>query len=131
MATKPKTVVKKKPTRIVEKGKMFVTATFNNTLVTVTDQTGNVINWGSTGTAGFTGSKKSTPYAATVTIEKVLTDAKAQGLKQIEVFIKGPGPGRDAALRVLRGSGLKINLLADVTPIPHNGTRPRKKKHNR
>jgi len=126
-----KPVVKKKITRLVEKGRMYVTATFNNTLVTITDQTGNAINWGSTGSSGFSGSKKSTPYAATVTIEKVIADAKAQGLKQIEVFIKGPGPGRDAALRVLRGSGLKIDLIADVTPIPHNGTRPRKKKHNR
>jgi small subunit ribosomal protein S11 len=131
MATKAKPVTKKKPVRIVEKGRMYVTATFNNTLVTITDQSGNVISWSSTGSSGFSGSKKSTPYAATVTIEKVLSGAKEYGMKQIEVFIKGPGPGRDASLRVLRGSGLKINLIADVTPIPHNGTRPRKKKHNR
>ena len=121
----------RKPTRLIEKGKMFVTATFNNTLVSITDTSGNVAAWSSTGKAGFSGSKKSTPYAATVTIEQVITQAKGFGLKAIEVFIKGPGPGRDAALRVLRGSGLKIDLIADVTPIPHNGTRPRKKKHNR
>lgn len=121
----------RKPTRIIEKGKMFVTATFNNTLVSITDTSGNIAAWGSTGKAGFSGSKKSTPYAATVTIEQVISEAKSFGLKGIEVFIKGPGPGRDAALRVLRGSGLKIDLIADVTPIPHNGTRPRKRKHNR
>ncbi len=122
---------RKRPTRIVEKGKMYVTATFNNTLVTITDTSGNSVTWGSTGKAGFSGSKKSTPYAATVTIEQVISEAKTYGLRSIEVFIKGPGPGRDAALRVLRGSGLKIDLIADVTPIPHNGTRPRKRKHNR
>ncbi len=122
---------KRRPTRLVEKGRMYVTATFNNTLVTISDDAGNVLTWSSTGKAGFSGSKKSTPYAATVTIEKVVDNAKNFGLRQLEVFIKGPGPGRDAALRVLRGSGLKLTLLADVTPIPHNGTRPRKKKHNR
>ncbi|MFC1749920.1 30S ribosomal protein S11 [Pseudomonadota bacterium] len=125
---KPQT---RKPSRVVEKGKMFVTATFNNTLVTITDTSGNVAAWGSTGKAGFSGSKKSTPYAATVTIEEVVNQAKTFGLRGVEVYIKGPGPGRDAALRVLRSSGLKIDLIADVTPIPHNGTRPRKKKHNR
>jgi len=122
---------KRRPTRLVEKGRMYVTATFNNTLVTISDDAGNVLTWSSTGKAGFSGSKKSTPYAATVTIEKVVDNAKNFGLRQLEVLIKGPGPGRDAALRVLRGSGLKLTLLADVTPIPHNGTRPRKKKHNR
>src|SRR3989344_5371406 len=122
---------KRRPIRLVEKGRMYVTATFNNTLVTISDDAGNVLTWSSTGKAGFSGSKKSTPYAATVTIEKVVDNAKNFGLRQLEVFIKGPGPGRDAALRVLRGSGLKLTLLADVTPIPHNGTRPRKKKHNR
>lgn len=126
-----KTKTPRRPLRVVDRGKMYVTATFNNTLVTVADSQGNTVCWGSTGKAGFAGSKKSTPYAATVTIEQVLTEAKTRGLRHVEVFIKGPGPGRDAALRVLRGSGLKIDLIADVTPIPHNGTRPRKKKHNR
>lgn len=127
--TTPKTTSKTK--RHLDKGKMFVTATFNNTLVTITDTAGNVAAWSTTGKSGFSGSKKSTPYAATVTIEQVINEAKTYGLKAIEVYIKGPGPGRDAALRVLRASGLKIDLIADVTPIPHNGTRPRKKKHNR
>ncbi len=131
-AQKPvKTPVSKRPTQIVQKGRMYITATFNNTLVTISDKSGNVLTWGSTGKAGFAGSKKSTPYAATVAIDQTVKEAKTYGLKSLEVFIKGPGPGRDAALRVLRGSGLKIDLIADVTPIPHNGTRPRKKKHNR
>ena len=129
---KPNTpVVKKKITRIIEKGKVYITATFNNTLVTISDENGNAISWGSTGKAGFSGSKKSTPYAATVTIENTVNEARAYGIKRVDVLIKGPGPGRDAVLRVLRASGLKIDLIADVTPIPHNGTRPRKKKHNR
>ena len=129
---KPNTpVVKKKITRIIEKGKVYITATFNNTLVTISDEHGNAISWGSTGKAGFSGSKKSTPYAATVTIENTVNEARAYGIKRVDVLIKGPGPGRDAVLRVLRASGLKIDLIADVTPIPHNGTRPRKKKHNR
>ena len=126
-----KKTVKKTKIRIVPKGKMFITATFNNTIATFTDEEGNAICWGSTGTAGFSGSKKSTPYAATVAINRVIENAKKFGAREIGVYIKGPGPGRDAALRVLRGSGLKLNLIADVTPMPHNGTRPRKKKHNR
>lgn len=121
----------KTPKRLVEKGKVYVTATFNNTLVTVSDENGNAVAWGTTGKSGFTGSKKSTPYAATVTIENAINEAKGFGLRRVEVFIKGPGPGRDAVLRVLRSSGLKVDMIADVTPIPHNGTRPRKKKHNR
>jgi len=131
MANKPATKKPSQPNRVLTKGHMYVTATFNNTLVTISDTSGNVVSAGSTGKAGFSGSKKSTPYAATITIEGVVNQAKTYGLRHIEVYIKGPGPGRDAALRVLRGSGLKIDLIADVTPIPHNGTRPRKKKHNR
>src|SRR4030043_1610100 len=115
----------------VTKGRMYIIATFNNTLATFTDAEGNTICWGSTGTAGFSGSKKTTTYAATVAISQGVEKAKGKGAKEIEVFIKGPGPGRDAALRVLRGSGLRLKLIADVTPMPHNGTRPRKKKHNR
>jgi len=115
----------------VNKGRIYIVATFNNTLATFTDLEGNAICWKSTGAVGFSGSKKSTPYAATMTISKLVEEAKRFGAREIEVYIKGPGPGRDAALRVLRGSGLKLNLIADVTPVPHNGTRPRKKKHNR
>jgi len=122
---------KKKTIHAVSRGRMYVTATFNNTLATVTDEHGNTLCWGSTGKAGFSGSRKSTPYAATITVDKVIKEAKEFGIKNLEVYIKGPGPGRDAALRVLRGSGISLDLIADVTPIPHNGTRPRKKKHNR
>ena len=133
MAVKKKktTTKKRRITKAIPQGKMYVTATFNNTLATITDQNGNTLCWGSTGRSGFTGSRKSTPYAATVSLDKVLNEAKEYGVRELEVFIKGPGPGRDAALRVLRESGIKISMIADVTPIPHNGTRPRKKKHNR
>ncbi len=112
----------------VVKGRMYVAATFNNTLVTFTDEGGRVMASGSTGQVGFSGSRKSTPYAATMAIEQVVNKAKSRGIKQVEVYIKGPGSGRDAALRVLRGSGLKVSLIADVTSIPHNGTRPKKQR---
>lgn len=122
---------KKKITRVVNKASLYVTATFNNTLATIADEQGNTICWSSTGRVGFSGSRKSTPYAATVALEKVLEEARLFGVRELKVYLKGPGPGRDAALRVLKNSDFKISLLADVTPIPHNGTRPRKKKHNR
>jgi small subunit ribosomal protein S11 len=122
---------KKNVTRVVTKGNLYVTATFNNTLATVTDDQGNTLCWSSTGKVGFSGSRKSTPYAATVALEKLLEEARTFGLRELKVFIKGPGPGRDAALRVLKNSQFKIGQIADVTPIAHNGTRPRKKKHNR
>lgn len=124
-----KKFVKKTGSRQITKGKIYVNATFNNTLISIADTQGGVIFWGSTGRSGFKGSRKSTPFAATTAIEKVVDQAKTSGLKEAQVFIKGPGPGRDAALRVLRASGVKITLLADVTPIPHNGCRPKKKKH--
>ena len=107
---------------------MCITATFNNTLVAVTDDQGNVVVWGSSGHAGFKGSRKSTPFAATTTIDQVINKAKALGLQRVRVYIKGPGPGRDAVLRVLRNIDLKIGLLADITPMPHNGTRPKKRR---
>jgi len=128
MANKPKPNTNTSVKQPVTKGRMYVVATFNNTLVTFTDEQGNVVAASSTGMAGFSGSRKSTPYAATTAIEKVLNLARERGLKQVEVYIKGPGAGRDAVLRVLRNSGLKIALLADVTPIPHNGSRPKKQR---
>ncbi len=115
-------------TRNVREGRIYVTATFNNTLVTITDTQGNTIAWGSTGKVGFKGSRKSTPFAATTAIENAINSAKDSGLREAKVYIKGPGPGRDAALRVLRNAGVKITEIADVTPIPHNGTRPRKER---
>jgi len=113
----------------VKKGQIYIKATFNNTLVSVTNTKGEVVAWGSTGKSGFKGARKSTPFAATTAIAQVLDKAKEKGLTEAQVFIKGPGPGRDAALRVMRGAGIKVTLLADVTPIPHNGCRPKKRKH--
>lgn len=109
-------------------GRIYITATFNNTLVTVTDQNGQVMFWGSTGLAGFKGARKSTPYAATTAIENTLKKAKEAGLTTAQVFIKGPGAGRDAVLGVVRSLGLKITTLADVSPMAHNGPRPQKRR---
>ncbi len=118
----------KKSTKQVEKGKVFITATFNNTLVTITDMNGNTVCWGSSGMAGFKGARKSTPFAATTAVEAVARKAQTYGMREVEVYIKGPGAGRDAALRALKSVGLGITLIADVTPIPHNGLRPKKKR---
>ena len=110
----------------LESARVNILATFNNTIVSLADKQGNVLFQESSGAAGFKGARKSTPYAGTVTTERLLTKAKSIGVKEVEVYIKGPGVGRDAALRAIRAAGLKINLIADVTPIPHNGVRPRK-----
>ena len=110
-------------------GKIYISASFNNTLVTVTDETGATLAWGSAGTIGFKGTRKATPFAATTAVEKVIKKAKDEnGLEEVEVYVKGPGPGRDAALRAIRSTGVKISLIADVTPIPHNGPRAKKKR---
>lgn len=110
-------------------GKVYISASFNNTLVTVADATGGVIAWGSAGASGFKGTRKATPYAATTAVEKVIKKAKDEkGVDEVEIYVKGPGPGRDAALRAIRATGVKISLIADVTPIPHNGPRPKKKR---
>lgn len=126
-----RTSAPKKNIVAVSKGRIYVTATFNSTLVSVTDEKGNVLCWTSTGESGFTGSRKSTPYAATITVENAVNKARAFGMNQMDVFIKGPGPGRDVALRVLKAQGIRVGMIADMTPIPHNGTKPRKAKHNR
>ena len=112
----------------VTRAKIYITATFNNTLVSITDASGNVLCWGSSGATGFKGARKATPYAATTAVEIAAKKAIALGVREAEVFIKGPGPGRDAALRALRTVGLNMSLIADVTPIPHNGPRPKKKR---
>ncbi|HOZ03170.1 MAG TPA: 30S ribosomal protein S11 [Candidatus Woesebacteria bacterium] len=131
--TSPKAKSKKtnKISRVVQKGRLYITATFNNTLASITDDAGGVLCWTSTGEAGFSGSRKATPYAATVTIENVLNKARQFGLSELSVFIKGPGPARDVVLRVLRAQHIKLLALIDTTPDPHNGTRPRKAKHNK
>lgn len=107
-------------------GKMYVKSTFNTTYVTFTDTTGNTVCWSSAGTCGFKGAKRSTPFAATTIIEEGLRKAKTLGITSVDAYLKGPGPGKDAALRVLKTSGVEINMLADTTPVPHNGCRPRK-----
>lgn len=112
----------------VEKGKVFITATFNNTIVTITDMQGNTLCWGSSGTVGFKNARKSTPFAAIKATEAAIKKALDYGLKEVEVYIKGPGSGRDASLRALRSARIKITMIADVTPIPHNGVRPKKKR---
>lgn len=113
----------------VIEGRIYVVATFNNTLITITDNSGNTIAWSSTGKVGFKGSRKSTPYAATQAITTAIDAAKLKGLRTAAVYIKGPGPGRDATLRVLRSVGIKVTELQDVTPVPHNGTRAKKPRH--
>jgi len=118
----------KKIKQKVEKGRVYITATFNNTLVTITDMQGNTMFWGSSGLVGFKGARKSTPYAATTAVEAVSRKAQDAGVREVEVYIKGPGSGRDAALRALKAVGLTISLIADVTPIPHNGVRAKKKR---
>lgn len=110
-------------------GKVYVSASFNNTLVTVTNEKGELIVWGSSGKAGFKGTRKATPFAATTAVEQVITKAKEEyGLREVEVYIKGPGPGRDAALRAIKSAGVKISMIADVTPMPYDGPRPSKKR---
>ena len=109
-------------------GHAHVLATFNNTIVSLTDPDGNVIAWGSAGAQGFKGSRKSTPFAAQVTAEAAARRAMEHGLKSIEIFVKGPGAGREAAIRSLQASGLEITAISDITPIPHNGCRPPKRR---
>lgn len=121
----------KKQPALVQKGRLYVTATFNSTLASITDENGNVLCWATAGESGFTGSRKSTPYAATITVENAVNKAKAFGMQSMALFIKGPGPGRDVALRVLKSQGIKVPMIVDMTPAPHNGTRPRKAKHNK
>ncbi len=120
---------KKIPVKNQMRGKVYVSASFNNTIVTVTDDQGNTLAWGSSGNAGFKGTRKSTPFAAQTAVEKVFNKLReVSKISEVEVYIKGPGPGRDAALRAIRGEGVKIALIADITPIPHNGPRPKKKR---
>src|SRR5688572_18253139 len=119
----------KKNVKVIEQGKVFISATFNNTIVTVTDREGNTLAWGSAGLSGFKGARKSTPFAATTAVEAVTRKAlQNHSMRDVEVYIKGPGAGRDAALRAIKAVGMNITLIADVTPIPHNGLRPKKKR---
>lgn len=128
-ATNAKKVVKKRRERKnVEKGVAHISSTFNNTIVTITDVQGNTISWGTSGEMGFKGSKKSTPYAAQTAAEKAGKAAVDHGMKTVEVLVRGPGSGRESAIRALATAGLEITMIKDVTPIPHNGCRPPKRR---
>ena len=119
---------KKRERKNIEKGAAHIRSTFNNTLVTITDLAGNAVSWASAGGLGFRGSKKSTPFAAQMAAETAAKAAMEHGLKSVEVFVKGPGAGREAAIRALQATGLDVTLIKDVTPIPHNGCRPPKRR---
>lgn len=125
---KKKPKAKKRVIGIVPSGIAHILATFNNTIVTITDTNGNTITWASTGTSGFRGSKKSTPFAAGIAAERAARKSLELGVKEVEVFIKGPGAGRESAIRSLQAAGLRIKAIRDVTPIPHNGCRPPKRR---
>jgi small subunit ribosomal protein S11 len=114
----------------IPRGRAFVTSTFNNTIVTITDPNGNVVAWGSGGVVGFKGSRKSTPYAAQLSAEKAAQVAMDNGMREVDVSVKGPGPGREAAVRALSSAGLRVTAIRDVTPIPHNGCRSRRRPRN-
>lgn len=129
MADKKKvTRIKKRERKAVSKGRAYIQSTFNNTVITLTDVSGNAIAWGSSGTAGFKGSRKGTPYAAQLAAEQTARKGMEHGLKQVEVYVKGPGSGREAAIRSLQSAGLTVTGIRDVTPVPHNGCRPRKRR---
>ena len=119
---------KKKVRKNIQQGVVHISSTFNNTLITITDVTGNVISWSSSGARGFKGSRKSTPFAAQVAAGDAAAKAMEHGLRSVSVMVKGPGAGRESALRALAAAGLKVQLIKDVTPIPHNGCRPPKRR---
>ncbi|HPE16406.1 MAG TPA: 30S ribosomal protein S11 [Oscillospiraceae bacterium] len=128
-APKGKRVIRKRRERKnIEKGAVHIRSSFNNTMVTITDPAGNAISWASSGGLGFRGSRKSTPFAAQTAAETAAKAAMEHGLKSVEVFVKGPGAGREAAIRALQAVGLEVTLIKDVTPIPHNGCRPPKRR---
>jgi small subunit ribosomal protein S11 len=118
----------KKIKRTLSSGQVHIFATFNNTIITVSDSQGNTVSWGSAGSAGFKGSRKSTPFAARLAAEQAIKAAMAMGLQEVALFIKGPGPGRESAIRAVQAQGLKVTAISDVTPVPHNGCRPPKKR---
>ena len=128
MANKKRVVRKRKDRKNIEKGVVHIRSSFNNTMVTITDTQGNAISWASAGEMGFRGSKKSTPFAAQTAAETAAKAAMEHGLKTVEVFVQGPGSGREAAIRALQTAGLEVTLIKDVTPVPHNGCRPPKRR---
>lgn len=118
----------KKEKKVIHSGDVFIQATFNNTIITIADKSGNVVTWSSSGAQGFKGSRKGTPYAAQIAADVAAKKAMNFGLRQIDVYVKGPGAGRESAIRALQASGLEISLIKDVTPVPHNGTKPPKRR---
>ena len=128
MATEKKVIKKKKQTRNVDKGAVHIQASFNNTVVTFTDLAGNTISWSSAGSLGFKGARKSTPFAAQQAVEAAAKVAREQGLKSVEVYVKGPGNGRESAIRALATADINVTKISDVSPIPHNGCRPPKRR---
>ena len=128
MANDKKVVRKRRERKNIEKGAAHICSTFNNTIVTITDVAGNAVSWASAGELGFKGSRKSTPFAAQMAAEAAAKAAMEHGMKTVEVYVKGPGPGREAAIRALEAVGMSITLIRDVTPIPHNGCRPPKRR---
>ena len=128
MVAKKVVRTKRKERKNIEHGVAHIRSTFNNTIVTITDMKGNAISWATAGGMGFRGSRKSTPFAAQMAAEQAAKAAMEHGLKQVEVFVKGPGGGREAAIRSLQAAGLEVNAIKDVTPIPHNGCRPPKRR---
>ncbi|MEG2053313.1 MAG: 30S ribosomal protein S11 [Oscillospiraceae bacterium] len=128
VAAKKTTSRKKRERKNIDRGAAHIQSTFNNTIVTITDMQGNAISWSSTGGLGFRGSRKSTPYAAQMAGETAAKAAMEQGMKTVEVYVKGPGTGRESAIRALQSAGLEVNMIKDVTPVPHNGCRPPKRR---
>ena len=121
-------VRRKKIKRNIDKGQAHIRSTFNNTIVSITDEQGNIIAWSSAGKVGYKGSRKSTPFAAQLAAEDAAKQAMEQGVKEVEIYVKGPGSGRESAIRTLQAAGLNVSLIKDVTPIPHNGCRPPKRR---
>jgi small subunit ribosomal protein S11 len=128
MAEKKKSRARRRERKSVPRGRAYIQSTFNNTLITMTDPNGNVVAWSSAGSAGFKGSRKSTPYAAQMAAEAAARRAMEHGMRQVDVFVRGPGSGREAAIRSLQAAGISILSIRDVTPIPHNGCRPPKRR---
>jgi len=128
VARKTSTRVKRREKKNIESGIAHIKSTFNNTMISITDKKGNAISWASAGTVGFKGSRKSTPFAAQAAAENAARAAMEHGLKEVECFVKGPGAGREAAIRSLQAAGLEVSVIKDVTPIPHNGCRPPKRR---
>ena len=124
----PSRGLRRRERKNITNGVAHVNSTFNNTIITITDRQGNALSWATSGGSGFRGSRKSTPYAAQVAAERASQVAAEFGMKSVDVFVKGPGPGRESAVRAINSAGLKINSIADVTPIPHNGCRPPKRR---